>query len=263
MLPLATKLEGPQNAPILCFLHGWPDNSDLWQGQIQEFNKDFRCLRVELPNFGDTKHPFYSFDEIVKMIIITIENTLEDEGQGKLTLVGHDWGAFLAYQIEAKRPDLISRMTTMDVGAVLKPETIWQTLAIVSYQWTLIGAFYIGKISPFLGNSISKLVASIARSPKQSKPNWRMNYLYINYWSHLLRKRPLTRKKVPDSPLLYLYGCRKPFMFHMKFWLEKVKLQNSCNRIIPMKHSGHWLMLDEARLVNSAIRQWLELNTVY
>jgi pimeloyl-ACP methyl ester carboxylesterase len=35
----------------MLFIHGWPDNSTLWNKQISYFNKLYRCINLTLPNF--------------------------------------------------------------------------------------------------------------------------------------------------------------------------------------------------------------------
>ncbi|KAA3600010.1 MAG: alpha/beta hydrolase [Candidatus Scalindua sp. AMX11] len=45
---------GPLNPPALLFIHGFPDDSSLWEKQVEYFKKNYRCLSVDLPNFGDS-----------------------------------------------------------------------------------------------------------------------------------------------------------------------------------------------------------------
>jgi pimeloyl-ACP methyl ester carboxylesterase len=251
--------DGPVDAEIMVLIHGWPDTPDLWTVQIKDFQQDYRCIRIALPNYDDhlQKKRLYSFEEIVDSVIECVERLLRDSRKDRVILVGHDWGAYLSYLIEAKRPDLVSRLITMDVGAVLKPESFSHALAIVSYQWALIVSFCVGVVIAPLGNFLTILVSRVLGVPKTARPKWQMNYLYLHFWQLLLARRLPRTHRLPSCPFLYLYGEKKPFMFHSKSWLEKILSQRG-NGVVGFAESGHWIMLDEAQRTNQEIRQFLQ-----
>ena len=56
-------------------------------------------------------------------------------------------------------------------------------------------------------------------------------------------------------PLLFIYGRRKPFMFHSPAWEAGVAAQRGCE-VIAMD-TGHWVMREEPAAVNEAILRWL------
>jgi hypothetical protein len=57
------------------------------------------------------------------------------------------------------------------------------------------------------------------RTP-QAGIGWSMNYPYAMQWFGLLGGFRGAAPVEPACPLLYLYGERKPFMFHSPQWLE-------------------------------------------
>jgi hypothetical protein len=48
-------VEGKLDArETLFFIHGWPDNVDVWKSQVDRFRSTHRIVRAELPTFGST-----------------------------------------------------------------------------------------------------------------------------------------------------------------------------------------------------------------
>ena len=58
--------------------------------------------------------------------------------------------------------------------------------------------------------------------------------------------------------MLYVYGQRKPFMFHSPQWLERIAALPG-SKVLGMR-TGHWVMVDAAGEFNAAVREWLDGN---
>ncbi len=59
----------------------------------------------------------------------------------------------------------------------------------------------------------------------------------------------------PHCPVLYVYGQRKPFMFHSPRWLEWCN-SNPGSKAVGLP-CGHWVMVDQASAFEGLVRQWL------
>jgi pimeloyl-ACP methyl ester carboxylesterase len=56
-------------------------------------------------------------------------------------------------------------------------------------------------------------------------------------------------------PLLFVYGERKPFMFHSQAWLERVAaMPGSAVQGLPC---GHWVMISRPEAFHTCVRDWL------
>eukprot|EP01084_Bolivina_argentea_P219592 372415_1 len=58
---------------ILFFIHGFPDNHSLWNGQIEHFKNDYLCYTITLPNYNanniDYNHKYgYDYHLVAKVI---------------------------------------------------------------------------------------------------------------------------------------------------------------------------------------------------
>ena len=114
--------EGP---PVL-FQHGNPTSSYLWRNVMPALAGRARCIALDLIGMGDSdKLPDsgpgrYRFVEQRRYF----EAALEALGVGEdLTLVGHDWGAALAFDWARRRPAAVRGIAYME--ALVRPLT-WE-----------------------------------------------------------------------------------------------------------------------------------------
>jgi pimeloyl-ACP methyl ester carboxylesterase len=261
-MPLSFQSRGKPGNPLLFFIHGWPDTGALWKNQLDHFSRQYHCIAVTLPNFeGKMGDPWgYDFPELVDLITQTIQLGLAQGHEAKVILVGHDWGAYLAYLVERKHPELIQAMVTLDVGGHFKPSSIGHALFIVTYQGLLLLAFLLGHMAPRLGTAMTQWFSKFARAPRGGNVHHGMNYLYFYIWRGKLSKNYrssiLTRYR-PTRPILFLYGVKKKYHFHSTYWLDLVT-STPKGRVEALAHSDHWLNIREPERTNALIDSWLE-----
>jgi pimeloyl-ACP methyl ester carboxylesterase len=85
----------------------------------------------------------------------------------------------------------------------------------------------------------------------------RYGYPYFYLWRNLLlpwKRAHLLGRYRPECPVLFLFGERKPVMFHSTRWLEIVADSGGYAEGIP--GAGHWFMETHAETVNEKISDW-------
>jgi len=105
--------------PLVVCLHGFPDNYESFQHQIEPFvSAGYRVVCPMLPGYAPgtepvsgTNTPIYAADKIIAVI----EVLLKDAGEQKCHLVGHDWGALTSCLVANKRPDLLSSLAVLSI----------------------------------------------------------------------------------------------------------------------------------------------------
>ena len=254
---LEHRIEGAgQDRATLVFLHGWPDDGRLWQALgTRLVAAGYRCIYVTMPAFPTSEHALgCDFPELAKRLRATLAQLRIE----RVTMIGHDWGAFLAYVYEAAFPDTVQRLVTLDVGGHFKASGLRHALFVVSYQWWLIGAWLIGKLVPSLGNAMTRTFARLAGAPRPDEIEAKANYPYAYLWRALLVPiaRPVLQRYRPTRPLLYLFGNSKPFMFHSGRWLDIVEGADG-SQVVPVEDAQHWLMVDQPDVVGDTIEHWL------
>lgn len=252
------SIAGNPDGPTLVFIHGWPDDASLWRAQVEALAPGFRCVLLTLPNFGQTaeKAGGFDFPELLERVAATIR---EVHPGGPVGLVTHDWGAYIGYLLEQAHPELVESMAALDIGGHLQPADLKTRLMMVAYQWALVGCWWVGGLLPPLGDALTRGVAKIVRVPTRQRATIRSryNYPYFYLWRGMLlpwhRHKMLGRYR-PRCPVLYLYGERKPLMFHSERWLEIVT--ETGGRARGVEGAGHWLMETHAGQVNAELQDW-------
>ena len=102
--------------PTLLLLHGWPDTRHLWDDVVDDFvAAGYRVAALDLRGCGQSEKPeateAYAMHHLVADVTAAIEHL-----DGLVTLIGHDWGAALAWAVATFRPDLVTRLVVLSVG---------------------------------------------------------------------------------------------------------------------------------------------------
>jgi pimeloyl-ACP methyl ester carboxylesterase len=97
---------GPQDAPAVLLLHGWPQTHHLWRHVGPALATDHRVLMPDLRGFGETQAPgtgmdpeTFATDQIALLDALGIE---------RVALVGHDWGGYAGFLLAARHPDRVT-----------------------------------------------------------------------------------------------------------------------------------------------------------
>lgn len=256
-------IEGPDASSeardTLVMVHGWPDTRELWNGTVSALRGQYRCVRFTLPAF-DARQPVA--DRGLDGIVAVIAQVVNAVSPGRpVTLVLHDWGCIFGYDYAAKHPDRVSRIVAVDIGDHTSKE-FYNSLSpkakrgVWWYQYWLAWAWRLGHISGALGNAMTRHMARWARCPAPPESlHWRMNYPYAMRWMGLHGGFPGLRPVKPHCPVLFLYGKKKPFMFHSPQWLER--LNATPGSATQGFATGHWVMLGDEPGFLQAVTQWL------
>ncbi|MEP7221230.1 MAG: alpha/beta hydrolase [Novosphingobium sp.] len=102
-LPSGIELDyvdvGPRDAPVLMFLHGFPESHRTWRHQIAYFSDHYRCIAPDQRGYCGSSKPqevsAYTPDKLIGDVFalaacLGIEN---------FTVVGHDWGGAIAWGV--------------------------------------------------------------------------------------------------------------------------------------------------------------------
>jgi pimeloyl-ACP methyl ester carboxylesterase len=116
-------LDEGEGAPVL-LLHGFPDSSQLWRHQIPALaGAGMRAIAPDLRGFGESDKPEAVEEYAVVRSIADMLAVLDALDVERAHVVGHDWGAGLAWALAAYVPARVERLVVMSVG---HPNTLRQ-----------------------------------------------------------------------------------------------------------------------------------------
>lgn len=104
------------SSPLVLLLHGWPECSYSWRHQIPVLaDAGYHVLAPDLRGFGGSDHPTAVEQYEVHVILADILGLIDQMGEDRAVLVGHDWGAILAWQFALLAPDRFRALVGMSV----------------------------------------------------------------------------------------------------------------------------------------------------
>ncbi|MFC3689553.1 alpha/beta fold hydrolase [Aquipuribacter hungaricus] len=114
---LALTEAGPPDGPAVVLLHGFPDSRQMWRAQVDALAAaGHRVLAPDLRGYGQSDRPAGTASYALPLLVEDVAGLMRARGVGRAALVGHDWGAVLAWAVVAARPDLVDRLAVVSVG---------------------------------------------------------------------------------------------------------------------------------------------------
>jgi pimeloyl-ACP methyl ester carboxylesterase len=103
--------------PII-LLHGFPDTGDLWRHQVPALvGGGFRPIVPDMRGRGRSSRPEAVEDYRLSAMVRDVTGILDALDVRHAHLVGHDWGAAVAWMVAALAPDRVDRLVAISVGA--------------------------------------------------------------------------------------------------------------------------------------------------
>jgi pimeloyl-ACP methyl ester carboxylesterase len=102
--------------PLVLLCHGWPELSDSWRRQIPAIAAaGFRVVAPDMRGYGRTSAPddidAYSIFDLVGDMVALVAAL----GETRAVIIGHDWGAPVAWHAALFRPDLFTAVGGLSV----------------------------------------------------------------------------------------------------------------------------------------------------
>ena len=145
LLKIAHEDSGPRAGAAVLLLHGWPDDALTYTKVARALNDaGFRTIVPYLRGFGPTQ--LLSSDtmrsgEMVAMAQDALD-LMDALGIARFAVVGHDWGARIAYVLSAAFSERITKLAAMSVGwqGVDLPTPDFAAARLYWYQWFMATA---------------------------------------------------------------------------------------------------------------------------
>ena len=97
---------GEEGATPIIFVHGWPELSISWRGQLPVFaGLGFRSIAPDMRGYGRSSVPPRREDYALELIVGDMIELLDSIEAPKAIWVGHDWGAPVVWSIAQHHPE--------------------------------------------------------------------------------------------------------------------------------------------------------------
>ena len=113
-ITLSCRAAGQPGAPVLLFLHGFPEAAFVWDELLLHFADRYRCVAPNLRGFEQSSSP----DEVeayrAKRLVADIAALVDQLGGPLEALVAHDWGGAVAWLFAVQQAHLLKRLVIVN-----------------------------------------------------------------------------------------------------------------------------------------------------
>lgn len=110
--------EGAADAPLMLFVHGFPEFWYAWKSQLEEFGKDHRAVAFDLRGHNLSDKPEGVDAYRVKPLLEDLRQLIGHLQAGKAdkscVLVAHDWGGAIAWTFAAAFPQYVKKLVIIN-----------------------------------------------------------------------------------------------------------------------------------------------------
>jgi pimeloyl-ACP methyl ester carboxylesterase len=196
-----TRGTGPT---VLC-VHGFPDSMRSFRYQLPALAEaGFRGVSPTLRGYEPSSQPSDGDYHIVRMAEDVI-GWIDDLGEDRVDLVGHDWGAVIAYAVAALAPERLKSLTTIAIPhpGRLRSDGIRQLPSQLRKSWYMM-FFQLRGIADYVVERNNW--AFIERLWRDWSPTWKVPADELD-----AVKRTLARPGVKKAALGYYRAMFDPF----------------------------------------------------
>lgn len=257
----------------LC-LHGFPESSYSWRHQIPLLARlGYRVWAPDLRGYGGSSRPAavnaYSLDELLNDVAALIHVSAAQD----VLLIGHDWGAMIAWYYAMLRTPAISRLIIMNVPHPALFAKGLRTLRQLKKSWYMFffqlpwipewvlsrrGAAAIGGMFRAMAVDKSRFPAEVLRVYREAARQPGALTAMLNYYRALFRNHrrnrqlPLRRIEVPT---LMLWGEADTALGKELTFDTDRYVRTLTQRYLP--GVSHWVQQEAPETVNAMMEAWL------
>jgi pimeloyl-ACP methyl ester carboxylesterase len=127
--------EHGEGHPVV-LLHGFPDSRQLWRHQVPALvAAGYRVIVPDQRGYGASDKPGQVGAYAMPLLCGDVLAVLDAAGAGRAHVVGHDWGAAVAWAVAAFAPDRVDHLVTLSVG---HPATFYAEYAQREKSWYML-----------------------------------------------------------------------------------------------------------------------------
>lgn len=107
---------GPSDGPVVVLLHGFPQHNDSWDAVIERLvAQGYRCLAPNQRGYSAGARPTRRRDYRTSALVADVGALIDASGAQRVHLVGHDWGALVAWAVAADMPERLATLSPISV----------------------------------------------------------------------------------------------------------------------------------------------------
>jgi epoxide hydrolase 4 len=257
----------------LC-LHGFPESSFSWRHQMPMLARlGLRVWAPDLRGYGGSSRPSGVESYALQHLEEDVAALIESSGAKEVVLVGHDWGALIAWYYAMFGRVPISRLIIMNVPHPALAEKGLRTRRQLAKSWYIFffqlpwlpewalarnGCAAIGRAFRGMAVDKSRFPDDVLRVYREAAAAPGALTAMLNYYRALLRGFRRNRRRGTvriDVPTLMIWGEVDTALGKELTYGTERHVSNLTLRYLP--NVSHWVQQEAPETVNAMIEAWL------
>lgn len=132
--PISLNVAVAGEGPLILCVHGFPELWYSWRHQIAYFSaRGFRVAAMDVRGYGGSTKPGEIAAYSMRALTSDIAAVVDQLGNGRAILFGHDWGAPLVWNTALLYPEKISAVAGLSVPYIPRGDASFLSIARVAY----------------------------------------------------------------------------------------------------------------------------------
>ncbi|HUS09993.1 MAG TPA: alpha/beta hydrolase [Pyrinomonadaceae bacterium] len=252
---------GGNNLVIL--LHGFPEFWYSWRKQLEALSEGFHAVAPDMRGYNLSDKPRRVEDYRIEKLVADVIGLIDHFGAEQAAIVGHDWGAGVAWAVAQKHPGRVSKLAVLQVPllAAWRANLTLKQLALSWYmfffqiprlpEWLIARQNFriiertfqqkVGRKHSFTQQDVERYKEA-ARQP--GALTGALNYYRANLFARLFPRKQASdrqhRNRGIQIPTLFIYGEKDSAIIPATVrGLEKYI--DADYREVRIPDSGHWV----------------------
>lgn len=264
---------------LVILLHGFPEFWYSWQKQLQALSGKFHVVAPDMRGYNLSDKPARVEDYKIDKLIGDVIGLIDHFGAKRAAIVGHDWGAGVAWAVAQKHPDRVSRLAVLQVpsAAAWRANLSFKQLLRSWYmfffqipglpEWLIrrqnfraIERTFTDKVirkDSFTNEDVERYKEA-ARQP--GALTGAINYYRANVFDRLFARKPKTNADKGDGrvkvPTLFIFA-EQDFAILPATVRGLERYVDAYYHEIRIPDSGHWVQNEAPTEVNAALLEFL------
>ena len=150
-------LAGPEDAPPVVLVHGWPQNWWAWRRVIPGLVERFRVIVPDLRGHGWTEAPQTGYEK--EQLTSDLLALLDALGIERVTWAGHDWGGWAGLLAGLRAPERFDRMLAVCIPHPWVRPSLRRLAVVLSYQ----GPISLPLVGPRVAEPMVRRILQVGR----------------------------------------------------------------------------------------------------
>ncbi|MEM7096568.1 MAG: alpha/beta hydrolase [Actinomycetota bacterium] len=128
------------SGPLMLCVHGWPEGWYSWRHQMDHFADRFTVAAMSVRGYGNSSNPTDIESYALRELAGDAAAVIDELGGGSAVVLGHDWGAPIAWNTARLHPEKVSAVCGLSVPYI--PTGPDNSLDLWRERYTSQGKFF-------------------------------------------------------------------------------------------------------------------------